>query len=54
VIACYRIQHDGWDNRRALDEAKEHGISSLERGMKSYILHFVPVNMPAPASAPNR
>ena len=45
VIACYRIQHDGWDNRRALAEAKEHGMSSLERGMQSYILHFTPVSL---------
>ncbi len=42
VIACYRIQHDGWDNRRALAEAKEHGMSRLERGMQAYILHFTP------------
>jgi protein tyrosine/serine phosphatase len=53
VIACYRIQHDGWDNRHALEEAKEHGISSLERGMRSYILHFVPVSVPGPAKAVN-
>ena len=42
VIACYRIQHDGWDNRQALDEAKKYGISLAERGMRSYILHFSP------------
>ncbi len=46
VIACYRIQHDGWDNRRALAEAKEHGMSSLERGMREYILHFTPISVP--------
>ncbi|MFL6464847.1 MAG: fused DSP-PTPase phosphatase/NAD kinase-like protein [Bryobacteraceae bacterium] len=45
VIACYRIQHDGWDNRRALAEAKEHGMSRLERGMQGYILHFTPVSL---------
>lgn len=45
VIACYRIQHDGWDNRRALTEAKEHGMSSLERSMQGYILHFTPVSL---------
>ena len=44
VIACYRIQHDGWDNRRALAEAKEHGMSRLERSMQAYILHFTPVS----------
>ena len=53
VVACYRIQHDGWDNRRALDEAKEYGMSAFERAMHSYILHFTPLNMPllaAPAA----
>lgn len=44
VIACYRIQHDGWSNQRALTEAKEHGMSRLERGMQGYILHFTPVS----------
>jgi protein tyrosine/serine phosphatase len=47
VIACYRIQYDGWDNRRALDEAKQHGMSSFERAMQSYILHFTPLKLPA-------
>lgn len=46
VIACYRIQHDGWNNVRALEEAKEHGMSSLERAMRAYILHFTPLNVP--------
>lgn len=50
VIACYRIQHDGWDNRRALAEAKEHGMSRLERGMQGYILHFTPVSLSLPGS----
>ena len=45
VIACYRIQHDGWDNQRALAEAKEHGMSRLERGMQGYILHFTPMSL---------
>jgi tyrosine-protein phosphatase SIW14 len=46
VIACYRIQHDGWDNQRALAEAKEHGMSSFERAMRSFILHFTPLTLP--------
>jgi tyrosine-protein phosphatase SIW14 len=45
VVACYRIQHDGWDNQRALAEAKEHGMSYFERGMRSYVLHFTPVSV---------
>ena len=46
VVACYRIQHDGWDNRRALLEAKQHGMSGLQLAMHSYILHFTPVKPP--------
>jgi protein tyrosine/serine phosphatase len=46
VIACYRIEHDGWTNEKALAEAKEHGMSSFERAMHSYILHFTPLQIP--------
>jgi tyrosine-protein phosphatase SIW14 len=42
VIACYRMQHDGWDRERALAEAKHYGMSFAERGMRSFILHFQP------------
>jgi protein tyrosine/serine phosphatase len=42
VIACYRIQHDGWDNGRALQEAKRFGMSPVEVGMRSFVLHFTP------------
>jgi protein tyrosine/serine phosphatase len=52
VIACYRIQHDGWDNRHALEEAKEHGMSSFERAMRAYILSFKPQTVPMMAGAP--
>lgn len=40
VIACYRIQHDGWDNRKALNEAEKIGMHPWERGMHKYILQF--------------
>ena len=50
VIACYRIQHDGWDNRRALQEAKEYGMSNFERAMQSFILRFTPMTLPTFAS----
>jgi protein tyrosine/serine phosphatase len=46
IVACYRIQHDNWDNRRALEEAGHFGMSSLERAMRSYIEHFTPVVLP--------
>jgi tyrosine-protein phosphatase SIW14 len=46
VLACYRIQHDNWNNRRALEEAKSYGMSRLERSMQAYVLHFTPVILP--------
>ncbi|MBV9613485.1 MAG: tyrosine-protein phosphatase [Acidobacteriaceae bacterium] len=51
VIACYRIQHDHWDNQKALAEAKQHGMSFTERGMKAYILHFTPISISAAVSS---
>jgi tyrosine-protein phosphatase SIW14 len=40
VIACYRITHDGWNNRRALQEATSFGMSWFEFGMQRYVLAF--------------
>jgi protein tyrosine/serine phosphatase len=40
VVACYRIAADGWENRKALSEAKSLGMHWYELGMKSYILDF--------------
>jgi len=40
VIACYRVAHDGWENQRALDEARSLGMSWIERAMRSYVLHY--------------
>jgi protein tyrosine/serine phosphatase len=37
VIAVYRIAHDGWDAKRASDEAKTFGIGWWEFGMKDFI-----------------
>lgn len=45
VVACYRIQHDGWANRRAIEEARSYGMSHTERGMRSFILHFKPMEI---------
>jgi len=49
VIACYRIAHESWSNDKALAEAREHGMSRFERGMRGYVLHFRPT--PTRASA---
>ena len=51
IVACYRIQHDGWNNQRAIQEAAEFGMSWTERGMRSFVLSFHPVDLPAPLSA---
>jgi tyrosine-protein phosphatase SIW14 len=40
VVACYRIATDGWENRKALAEAKSLGMHWFQPGMKSYILGF--------------
>ena len=40
VVACYRISHDKWDNRKAMSEAKAIGLHFVEFGMKSYLNSF--------------
>ena len=42
IIASYRIEHDHWENQKALEEAKAFGMSRLEKGMQQYILHYQP------------
>ena len=51
VIACYRVRHDGWSNRRALREATSYGMSWIEFGMQRYVLSFHPAGAP-PAAPP--
>ncbi len=40
VIASYRIDHDGWDNARALSEAKAQGMSFFQLPRQDYIRTF--------------
>ncbi len=40
VIAAYRIDHDRWDNARALKEAMANGMSRLEVLRQKYIRTF--------------
>jgi tyrosine-protein phosphatase SIW14 len=40
IIACYRMVHDHWDNKKALNEAISFGMSWTERGMQKYILGY--------------
>ena len=37
IVACYRIERDGWTSEMALREAREHGIGFWEIGMKKFI-----------------
>jgi len=40
VVACYRISHNRWSNKEALDEARSLGLHRTERAMRRYILRF--------------
>jgi tyrosine-protein phosphatase SIW14 len=42
VIAAYRIDHDHWDNSRALKEAMACGMSFFQLPRQSYIRNFHP------------
>jgi tyrosine-protein phosphatase SIW14 len=42
VIAAYRIDHDHWNNDRALKEADSDGMSFFQFPRKNYIRHFNP------------
>ena len=42
VIACYRIDHDHWDNARALKEAMAQGMGFLQFPRQNYIRIFQP------------
>jgi tyrosine-protein phosphatase SIW14 len=55
VVACYRIAHDHWDNHKALGEAKQFGMSWMQRAMHHYVLNYkAPMqaaSAPTPATA---
>lgn len=40
IAAIYRISHDGWNADRAVAEARSHGMSWAEFGMRSYIFAY--------------
>lgn len=42
VIAAYRIDHDHWDNARALKEAMSHGMSFFQFPRQRFIRTFQP------------
>jgi len=51
VVACYRVAHDGWNNDKALKEAKDFGMSWTEIAMKSYVKGYRPALVTATAGA---
>lgn len=40
IIACYRMTHDGWTAQHAMAEAKQHGFSGWQFGMKRFVLAY--------------
>jgi tyrosine-protein phosphatase SIW14 len=52
VVACYRIVHDHWDNRRALNEARSlGGMHWFEFSMQRFVLGYSPAAYQAAAGA---
>jgi tyrosine-protein phosphatase SIW14 len=51
VVACYRISHDGWDNSKALHEARADGMSWIELAMQRYVMHYQGPKVSATAAA---
>jgi protein tyrosine/serine phosphatase len=52
VIAAYHIEHDHWDNAKALTDAKAHGMSPLQMPRMRYIRAYKARPNPVEGSAP--
>ncbi len=52
VIACYRIEHDGWKNDKALVEARSMGMSWFQKAIQSYVRKYQPRTLDAVALVP--
>ena len=50
VIACYRIEHDHWQNDRALTEARSMGMSWFQLAIQHYVQNYQPKARAAPSS----
>ena len=50
VIAAYHIDHDQWDNGRALQDAKSHSMSVFQIPRQNYIRDFRPRMVDAKAA----
>jgi uncharacterized protein (TIGR01244 family) len=53
VVACYRITHDKWENRKAMEEAQDMGMHWYEWAMRGYLKDYQPplVEAAIPAAA---
>jgi tyrosine-protein phosphatase SIW14 len=40
VVACYRIEHDNWNNVKALHEARGFGMRWYQLQLQSYVLAY--------------
>jgi protein tyrosine/serine phosphatase len=47
ILALYRITHDHWGNKKALDEAKAMKMASSEHSMRNLILDYKPIEVAA-------
>src|SRR2546423_3256788 len=52
VIAAYHIDHDKWDNARALQDAKAHSMSFFQLPRQNYIKNFRPLTLQAKTTSP--
>ncbi len=52
VIACYRIEHDGWKNDKALLEARSLGMSWFQKAIQTYVRKYQPQTQTATALVP--
>jgi protein-tyrosine phosphatase len=52
VIAAYHIDHDKWNNARALQDAKAHSMSVFQIPRQRYIQDFRPRVIDAKATVP--
>ncbi len=47
IIACYRVEHDRWNNDRALAEARSMGMSWFQTAIQSYVRKYQPRDLTA-------
>jgi uncharacterized protein (TIGR01244 family) len=54
IVALYRISHDDWTAEQAVMEAKRHGMSWMEFGMKDYVSDYYRDRNAARKSSPEK